>query len=75
MGFYPPGTTSHEKELMNILVMAAAIVMLVAVSAFAIPFLEASLLVLAWAILMVFVILMGMEILVFKILVRKKEEG
>ena len=67
---YPRGTRPNEKRRMNIMVVAAFLILLITGAAFAIETVTAEFL--TWIIAILFLVIVSLEIIVLKILVRNK---
>ncbi len=72
MKFYLPGTKKHEKDLMNIFLVAGLTVLVVVLAVFAAG--KASLFLFAWAVFLLFVLLVSMESVVVRIYLRNKKK-
>ena len=67
---YPQGTTRREKKLMNGLAVVAFLVLLIAVAGFALG--EATVEFLTWVVGLLFFVIVAMEAIVVRILLRNK---
>ena len=67
---YPRGTRPNEKKLMNMMAVAAFLILLITGTAFAIETVTTEFLI--WAVAILFLTIVSMEVIVLKILVRNK---
>lgn len=70
MHLYPRGTTPREKRLMNLMAVAAFLVLLMTATGFLIETLTVEFL--TWIVAILFLIIIAMEVIVLKVLLRNK---
>lgn len=68
MDIYPRGTTPHEKRLINMMAIAAFLILLITGTAFAINSVTIEFLV--WVVALLFLVIISLELIVLKILIR-----
>jgi hypothetical protein len=68
MDIYPRGTTPREKQLINMMAIAAFLILLITGTAFAINTVTLEFLV--WVVALLFLVIISLELIVLKILIR-----